>query len=232
MEDLKKIHIIHGWTYTLNGWDACQALLREKGFEPVMLRVPGLTEPSEKVWTLPEYVAWLEEKLAGEKEVILVGHSNGGRIAIAALAKSPALIEKLILIDAAGIRHAEFQLRFRQFVLGSIARLGKKLTQSPRARKIYYRIIGARDYGNAPENMRETMKNLIAIDLTEQLSEIKIPTLIIWGKQDTVTPLSDAHLMHKSIVNSKLVVIDRAHHSPHMSDPIRVVEEIKNWLQN
>ncbi len=227
---MKKIFIIHGWTYTLEAWEPCLAELRAKGFEPIILRVPGLTEESKKVWTLDGYVVWLERALVNEKDVILLGHSNGGRIAISALAKNPTLLSKLILLDSAGIVHNEFHLRAKRAVFGSIARFGKQVVNSSFVRKIYYKIIGARDYGRAPENMRETMKNLISRDLTPELSMISIPTLIIWGKEDSVTPLSDAYVMYEAIKGSNIIVIDGAKHSPHVTNPKVVAEEIAKWI--
>ncbi len=227
---MKKIFIIHGWTYTLEAWEPCLLELRTKGFEPVMLKVPGLTEASEKIWTLDEYVLWLEKALQNEKDVILLGHSNGGRISIAALAKNPTLLSKLILLDSAGIVHNEIHLRAKRALFGGLARFGKSITQSDFIRKVYYKIIGARDYGRAPENMRETMKNLISHDLTPELSKISIPTLIIWGKQDTVTPLSDAYKMYETIKGSKIVIIEGAKHSPHVTNPKVVAEEIAKWI--
>ncbi|MDD5050257.1 MAG: alpha/beta hydrolase [Candidatus Pacebacteria bacterium] len=224
-----KIHIIHGWTYTLDAWEPCLAELRSRGFEPVMLRVPGLAEKSDKVWTLPEYVIWLEKALVGEQNVTLLGHSNGGRIAIAAIAKNPSLIRKLILLDSAGIVHNEFPLRAKRAVFGGLARIGKFFLNSSLVRKIFYKIIGANDYGRAGENMRETMKNLISRDLTPELTKISIPTLILWGKEDKITPLSDAYLMQKNIKDSKLVVIGGAKHSPHITHPKIVAEEIAKF---
>ena len=228
---MKKIFIIHGWTYSTGAWDALTLELRKNGFEPIMLRVPGLTEVSEKIWTLPEYVNWLSGKLNGESEIILLGHSNGGRIALAFAAESPAALSKLILIDSAGVFHNEPLLRLKRRVFGSIAKVGKKLTSSPLIRKIFYKMIGARDYERAPKNMQKTMKNLISIDLTAQFSKIKVPTLILWGAKDKATPVSDAELMHQEISSSKLIVISGAAHSPHITHPARVAEEIKNFLQ-
>ncbi|MDD4988932.1 MAG: alpha/beta hydrolase [Candidatus Pacebacteria bacterium] len=229
MGNLKKIFIIHGWTYTLEAWEPCLSEFRAKGYDPVMLRVPGLSAESKKVWTLPDYVSWLQNALQNEQDVILLGHSNGGRIAISALAKNPNLFSKLILMDSAGIVHNEFHLRAKRAVFGSFARFGKSLTNSAFIRKIYYKIIGAKDYGRAPENMRETMKNLISLDLTPELSKISIPTLIIWGKQDDVTPLSDAYKMYEAIKNSKIIVIEGAKHSPHITNPKIVAEEVAKW---
>ncbi len=59
---MKKVFIIHGWTYTLSAWDECVKELRARHIEPIQLRVPGLTEESSAVWDLEKYVAWLHEK--------------------------------------------------------------------------------------------------------------------------------------------------------------------------
>ena len=227
---MKKIHIIHGWTYTTDAWGACVAALREKGYEPVMLNVPGLTEASSEVWTLEKYVAWLKTKIENERDITLVGHSNGGRIAIAFAAKYPEMIGRLVLIDAAGIVHREFLLETKSAIFGAIAKAGRFFTASPFLRKVLYRIIGARDYERAPENMRETMKNLIAHDLTPMLVNIAAPTLIIWGEKDTATPVSDARIMHARIRSSELYTIPDAQHSPHASHPVLVSNKIADWI--
>lgn len=233
---MKKIYIVHGWTYTLDAWDECIAGLKAAGFDPVMLRVPGLTAPSEKVWTLDQYVEWLDSVLplsssTGPIEPItLVAHSNGGRVAIALAAQNPSRISNLILVDAAGIVHNEMPIRMKRAVFGTIAKTGKKLTSNALIRKIFHKLIVARDYARAPENMRETMKNLISIDLTDRLSKITAKTLILWGNHDKATPVMDAHLMHKRILGSKLVVFEGVGHSPHKDVPERVVEEITAWI--
>jgi pimeloyl-ACP methyl ester carboxylesterase len=74
------------------------------------------------------------------------------------------------------------------------------------------------------------MKNLITVDLKKQLKNIKIGTLIIWGKKDKATPLSDAYIMQKEIAGSKLVVINNASHSPHMTHPQDVANAIERFV--
>ncbi len=228
---MKKIFIIHGWTYSMEGWDACASLLKEKGFEPVVLKVPGLTEPSQKVYTLSDYVLWLEEETRGERNIILVGHSNGGRIAIAYAAKYPATLSKLVLMDAAGIVHNEPALELKRKIFGTLASLGKFVSKSPALRKVFYKVVGESDYEKAPPNMRETMKNLISVDLKDELSKITASTLVIWGENDSVTPLSDGELMHEKIKNSKLEIISGARHSPHMTHPNEVVETLEKFFK-
>ena len=228
---MQKIFIIHGWTYTLDAWKGCEDEFRSRDIEPVMLRVPGLTSPSSEIWDLDKYVAWLENELRGEKDIVLAGHSNGGRIAIAYAGKNPAALKKLILIDSAGIFHDEASLEAKRKLLGRIARAGKAVADFPILRKIFYRLIGAKDYLNAPVNMRETMKNLLPVDLRPQLGTIAIPALIIWGEKDAATPVSDAHIMNAGIAGSEIFIIPDAGHSPHKTHPALVAEKIASFVR-
>ncbi len=63
---MKKIFIIHGWTYALDKWDEVCRDLRAHDVEPVLLKVPGLTTPSSKIWDIDGYVEWLNGELKGE----------------------------------------------------------------------------------------------------------------------------------------------------------------------
>src|SRR5258708_2716678 len=103
---VKKIYIIHGWSYSTNRWQPTIKLLKEKGWNPIMLNVPGLTAESDTVWTLDQYVEWLKDQL-GDQKAILMGNSNGGRISLAFAAKYPQKLRYLILVDSAGIYHNE-----------------------------------------------------------------------------------------------------------------------------
>jgi len=227
---MKKIYILHGWTYTLNAWDACLAELRAHGLEPVMLQVPGLTTESQKAWTLDEYVAWLDDTLPRDESPIVVGHSNGGRIALALAARKPDRISRLILIASAGVVHNELPIRIKRAVFGVVAKAGSGFKHIPFVRKVFYRLIGAKDYGNAAPHMRETMKNLISVDLVPEFSKITVPTLLLWGTKDTATPLSDGRLINQAISGSKLVVFDGVGHSPHQAEPQKVGNEIAAWI--
>ena len=74
------------------------------------------------------------------------------------------------------------------------------------------------------------MINLINTDLTSILSNIKTPTLIIWGENDKITPLSDGKLMHKLIENSNFFIIKDAKHSPQFTHTNEVVKKIHEYL--
>lgn len=226
MGTLNKVFILHGWTQSLEKWQEFIRVGEEYGTKPSLLHIPGLTEKNDEIWDLEKYVEWLKEKLIKEKKVVLIGHSNGGRIALSFATKYPEKLSNLILIDSAGIYHNDLLIRIKRLVFKSFAKIGKKFATSDKLRNILYKLAREKDYKNANPNLRETMKNLISEDLTRIVSTIKIPTLIIWGEQDKVTPLSDGKLMKKLMSNSKLFTIDSAQHSPFFTHPKKVWEII------
>lgn len=226
---MKKIIILHGWTYSLDKWKRFTKLLEQNGFKPVFLSIPGLTSETNQIWDVGKYSKWLENKLRNDKgRVILLGHSNGGRISAYFAAQNPDKIQKLILIDSAGIYHKELPLQIKRFVFNTIAKIGKVITSSETLKDLMYYLAGERDYQKAQPNMKKTMVNLTHHDITPFLKKIKNPTLIIWGEEDKVTPLGDARLMNGLISNSKLEIIKNAGHSPFFTHPEKVVKIIKD----
>lgn len=229
MGTLKKIVILQGWTYTTEKWTDFVSSLKKVGFEVELPKIPGLTEESSEVWDLEKYSDWLNKLLEKyEDKVILLGHSNGGRIAINYAVKYPDKLEKLILIDSAGIFHNELPIRLKRIVFKNISKIGKKFTKSDILRKVLYKFAREGDYEKASENMQKTIVNLINTDLKPILGEIKVPTLIIWGENDKITSIKDAYLMNKLIKKSRLNIIKGARHSPFFTNPGEVIKIIKN----
>lgn len=224
---MKKIFILPGWTYSVDKWQEFSDYLKSKGVDPWIINIPGLTEKTDRVWTLANYVEWLKKKLGPEKEkIVLMGHSNGGRLALAFAAQYPERLKYLILIDSAGIYHRERPLRLKRLIFRTAAKLGKKITSSERWRNLLYKIAGEHDYQNATPPMRQTMVNLISQDLSSWLGRIAVPTLIIWGGQDKITPLSDGLFLADHIKRAKLFIVDKAGHSPQFSHPAQVGRQI------
>lgn len=226
-----KVFILHGWTYSLEKWQPFLDLLKKKGVEPIMLNVPGLTTKTGKVWNMEDYVDWLKESINKEKgKVILMGHSNGGRIALNFTIKHPEKVSQLILIDSAGIYHNELPLALKRVIFKTLATVGKPFKGSPILQNIFYKIVGESDYKNASQNMKQTMINLLNSDKYLKPERIQIPTLIFWGREDRITPISDGKLLNRSIKNSKLEIIENARHSPQFTYPQEVADLIINNL--
>lgn len=227
---MKRIYIIHGWTKSLDKWENAIRVLKSEGFEGILLKVPGLTSPIDRVWNIDDYVNWLKNELKSEDKVILLGHSNGGRISIAFAKSYPQKIEKLILVDSAGVFNNNLGIRVKRLSFGIAAKYGKKITSSVLMRKLLYKIARAKDYDEADNLIKKTLINLWESDKDRMYEDINIPVSIIWGQNDNVTPLSNARVLNKAIKNSKLLIIPGAKHSPQFTDTYKFVDTLKKSL--
>jgi pimeloyl-ACP methyl ester carboxylesterase len=79
------------------------------------------------------------------------------------------------------------------------------------ARERIYRAVASPDYSNAGP-LRETFVKLVNEDLTPILPQVTAPTLLVWGADDTETPLSSARVMERLIPQARLVVFQNAGH--------------------
>jgi pimeloyl-ACP methyl ester carboxylesterase len=230
--DSKKIYILHGWAYTNDKWSPFVQELEKLGFEVVLLHIPGLTAPLDKSWTLNDYISWLYDTLKKEKEpVILLGHSNGGRIALAFSACYPEKVQQLILLDSAGVYHTDFRTSAKRVIFGTLAKFGQSLKKIESLRRLFYKIVGEQDYRDANPIMQQTMRNLISINLVGDMSNVKCPTLLIWGELDMATPLSDGKIMEEKIPKSELRIISGARHSPHFTHVKETTDAIRHYYE-
>lgn len=222
---MKKLYIIHGWTYTVEPWSHTLAILREKGVQIEMLHVPGLTEPSKKVWTIEDYVKWADQELPNG--AVALGHSNGGRILLNLCASKPEKLSHLILLDAAGVYEESKKRNFSRKLSKSLAPL-KKIKP---LRKVVHKVLGATDYDHAPANMKETLANMLDSDKNLDITKVITPTTILWGKADAVTPPRQAKIMHERIGNSELILKDNWTHAPYISHPKELASAIYQVLK-
>lgn len=221
-DGVTKLFILHGWTYEPGTtWAPLLAILKEHGVDAEFLGIPGLSDGSDPVWDIGDYVEWLREKTAGYEKIILWGHSNGGRISMAFAVKYPEKVTRLILEDSAGIPPSRLR-KVKRFIFRAVAKIGGMATQSDTLRTLLYKLIRENDYRRATPNMRKTMANLVAFDARTILERIAAPTLIIWGADDLTTPLAAGRAIHQGIRGSRMVIIDSARHSPHITHPERV----------
>lgn len=224
------IYILHGWSYSVEKWTPFVKELESKGFKINLLKIPGLTENINKTWSIEDYSNWLYKKLENEKNVILIGHSNGGRIAMSFSIKYPDKVSKLILIDSAGIFHNEAFLRTKRILFGSLAKVGTRIVNSKKLRDFLYFLAREKDYKNASPNMKKTMVNLITSDKVLKIDRISVPAIIIWGQDDRITPVSDGKILNAKIKNSRLFLIKQARHSPQFTHPKQVCDIILRQL--
>lgn len=224
---MKNIYLIHGWTYSLEKWQALTTLLEKQNLHPIQLKVPGLTSRLTEAWTIDNYMSWLIDVTSSDKEKLtIIGHSNGGRLALNFALKYPERVKQLILIDSAGIYHNGLFITIKRRLFKVISTIGKNLTSSDMLRKLLHKIAGVSDYKNASPIMRQTMTNLLKSDASLNLTQIKVPVTIIWGRNDTITPLSHAYKLHKLIPQSQLHLVEGARHAPFFTHPEKVTQII------
>lgn len=207
------LYIVHGWTYTVGPWRTTVGILREAGVNVKMLRVPGLTEPSKKEFTIDDYVKWADREIPDG--AIALGHSNGGRILLNLCGKKPDKLKYLILLDSAGIYEPSLKKR----VVERVAKIGKPLKKLPLVDKAFHRVTGSTDYSRAPENMKVTLANMLASDKDLDLTKVMTKTFILWGKKDTITPPRQATTMYEKLPNAELKFYAKWTHAPYISDP-------------
>lgn len=223
----KKLVILHGWAGDPLKWQPVAKKLEQKGREVKILTWPGFKQELTRPWNLDDYIRWLRQKT---NKAVFLGHSFGGRVAIKFAVCYPELVEGLILVDAAGIQDKRLFTIIKRRLFGRLAKLGKRFNKISILRKIFYFLIGERDYYRAQGYLRQTMAKIIEEDLEPLLKKIKTPTLIIWGRDDRLTPLWMADKIKSQIPNSKLQIIKECGHSPHLESPEELIKIIKQWL--
>lgn len=228
-EDAPPVIILHGWGCNLSTV-ASIASAAGAGHRVFSIDLPGHGKSSEpplledgKPWGVYEYADLIKTFIEQNRlhNPILIGHSYGGRIAIILGSEMP--LEKIVLIDSAGIkprRKLSYYVKiwsfkaYRKilpFIVGS--RKASKLIEKRRAKA------GSADYRAASPMMRMVMSRSVNQDLFHLLKLIKAPTLLIWGENDTATPLADAKIMENQIPDAGLVVFKGAGHYSFLDKP-------------
>ena len=225
MSETYDLYIIHGWTYTVEPWNRTLAILKEQGIRVKMLHVPGLTEPSKKVYEIEDYVKWADAEIPDG--AIALGHSNGGRILLNLCSNKPGKLSSLILLDSAGV----YEVSARKKVVAGLAKIGKPLKKIPVVDKAFHRFTGTTDYSKAPENMKKTLVNMLDSDKKLNLESVATPTFILWGKKDTTTPPRQATTIYEKLPHAELKFYANWTHAPYISDPEGLARALYNLVK-
>ncbi len=227
------IVLLHGWGGEANSFKPVFDWL-SSSYQVYALDLPGfgLSELPPAAWDASDYAKFLSaffHKLNINK-AHLIGHSYGGRISIVLAAEEPEKVEKLILVDSAGIiprRTAKYYIRIGFAKIGRVMRycgtLGDKLADS------ISQWVGSKDYREAGP-MRSTMVKSVNQNLRPLLSKIQASTLLIWGENDTDTPVSFGKIMEKEIPDAGLIVLKDAGHFSYLDQLPQFCEIVTKFL--
>lgn len=225
---------LHGWGDKASGLSILFKSLN--GFTKLAVDLPGFgaSEQPKEPWNLDNYSVFLADllkKLNLDNPYAVIGHSNGGALAIRAIAINKVRTDKLILIAASGIREVH---RIRRLCLKIIAKVGNLLTLGLPER--YRQALRKSLYGVAGSDMlvepklKETFKRTVRQDVKVDATKLTIPTLLIYAFNDKAVPINDGRTYNKLIKNSKLEIIENASHFIHLDQPDKVSLLIKEFL--
>ena len=230
--------LLHGW-----GCDTeAVAKLRKhlaKQFVTYAIDLPGfgLSTPPDGVWGSAEYADLIAQFISANNIInpILIGHSLGGKIIIEMVARNLVSVKKIVLISSAGVRLPRpFNLRLKVYFFKGVKFLAKlPLIKNIFGSKLelYKKRFGSTDYRNASGQMRSILVKVVNEDVGALLPQIKVPTLLLWGDQDTSTPLAAGAIMHKMISGSELKVFVGSGHFPFLDNYEKVVVELDGFLK-
>lgn len=233
----KVIVALHGWgTNKENLAELCAGL--SDSFRVIALDLPGFgsSEVPPPTWAVADYAQFVHDFLA-QLDIgtvhAFIGHSFGGRICLKGLSTHLLLAQRLILIGSAGVKKSA---SFRNVLFMLIAKAGKGAARLPflashykQARQALYAKAGSTDYLNAGP-LEQVFKNVVSEDLRSAARHVTVPTLLIWGSEDTETPLSDARFFHQAITGSQLRIIQGASHFVHTEHPKKVLRWAQEFL--
>ncbi len=249
LNEYPPIFLIHGFVSSTYTFHRLIPLLG-KHFSVIAIDLPGFgrSEKSKKfVYSFHQYADVLigcinHFKL---KNVILMGHSMGGQIALYTARKIPDNISKLILLCSSGYLKRSNPLLisfsylplFHSFIQYYIKRKGVK----ENLKNVFYdeKFITddlIEEFGKPlkEKNFYHALKRLIRHregDLTEeQLKEIKVPTLLIWGEDDKVVPVSVGKRLVKDLTDADLITFNQTGHLVTVERTIEVYNQVLSYI--
>lgn len=245
------IVLIHGASRSLHTWEGWKQRL-EANRRVVTFDLPGfgLTGPSpDGDYRIEAYVGFVRALLdrLGIQHCVLGGNSLGGNIAWEVALAIPDRVEKLILVDAGGYPSKSVSVPFG-FRIAGIPGLGPIVNNVLPRRVVADSLRNV--YGDPSKVTPELIDNTIAMTLRAgnrqalmqylaqaqrgahagSISQLRLPTLILWGARDRLFPPDDGQHFNRDIAGSQLVIFDGLGHMPHEEDPSQTFSAVKAFL--
>lgn len=214
--------VLHGWGSDVAAMmPVIQRLKKYHRVTAVDFPAHGGTGMISGDWTVPDFAKWTETFIRQQnlEGCHVLAHSFGGRVALYLAANTPSLFQRVILTGSAGLvkeKTAADRRRAAKYRLGraGLSFLSHLPVIKDRAKgwlQAYRDKHNSADYKALPEQMRATFNNIIKFDSRKFLPRVKNPTLLLWGQQDTETPLWMAEAFRAGIAGSRLSIMPGGH---------------------
>lgn len=226
-KDAVSLVLLHGWGQNIAMMKPIADPFQDQ-FQIIIIDLPGYGESEEPTyaWQVEDYkeaIHLLLESLNVENP-IMIGHSFGGKISL--LYASQYSIKKLILL-ASPFKKEIQKLSTKTKVLKQL----KKVPGLNKLEQFAKRHIGSEDYRKASPLMREILVNTVNLDITDQISKIKCPALIIWGTEDEAVPIKRAYELEQLIPDSGVVIYEQCTHYAYLERLGQTINVLNAFLK-
>jgi pimeloyl-ACP methyl ester carboxylesterase len=230
----KPVLVLHGWADSMQGWRSFSQKLAAQGYEIIVCDLPGFggTDAPSMAWDSTDYARFVSEFLhkINRQPYGIIGHSNGGAIAVRGLGRGLLNAGKLVLLASAGVREGESRKGLK-----TITKIGKVLAAPlpnsvrSKMRQALYTKVGSDML--VAEHLQETFKRIVMDDVCDDAARISLPTLLMYGSADKDTPVRYGEKLQQSIDGSELVVLPDIGHFIHLDAEQKVIEHVGAFLQ-
>lgn len=244
--------LIHGTGASLHTWEGWVKALREN-HRIITFDLPayGLTGPNPTGDHSQEYYVSFVDKLLTKlsvKKCVLGGNSLGGGITWAYSLAHPKRVQKMILVDAGGypMTSKSVPIAFQLARMPVLSSLFKYVTPRSIIEKSIHNVyvhderitdelinryfdLALRE-GNRKAFI-ERMNTSVTSNKYLKIKTLAMPTLIMWGQQDELIPLSVGKQFHQDLLNDTLIIFKDLGHTPMEEDPIMTVKVVKEFLK-
>lgn len=218
--------ILHGWGQYQGLWQPVVSRLAEVT-NVTAIDFPGFGEEplQSTAWGVPEYADWAATRIAAlGDDIVLVGHSFGGRVALELAARQPSWLHGLVLMGAPCVYRPSFALQMKK----KLFHLGRRAVPAA----VRDRLINTDLRDAEAAGLGEIFRRVVSYDQTELLRKVQVPTMLLWGERDHTAPLSIAREIRDGIPGAVLDVLPGLGHNPHMDNPVLVYGKIASYLQH
>jgi len=208
----------------LHGWGQNHSVFLDLAnyfdeFDNVLFDLPGFgwSDAPNEAWGTEMYAEELAKWLKGQPKKVnyIIGHSFGARVGLRFAKAYSKDVDGLVFIASAGLkRKRSLFWKIKVFIfkmLGQCLGIFDKIFRM-RLRGFYSQHFGSIDYKNASGVMKEIFVKTVAEDLKEIASEVKTPTLLIYGSKDDQTPPETGRRYNKLLTNSKYIELPSFDH--------------------
>jgi pimeloyl-ACP methyl ester carboxylesterase len=227
--------LLHGLFGALSNWESVVSRF-SKNFRVIIPMLPIYEMPIREAG-LEGLRKFVEDFVALKKleNMIIMGNSLGGHVALVYTLKNPDKVKKLILTGSSGL--------FEDSMGGSYPKRGNYEYIRERVAYTFYNpTVATKELvdevfettNSIPKCMRivSIAKSAQRNNMADDIPSITVPTLLVWGLNDTITPPMVAHEFNRLIPNSTLQFIDHCCHAPMMEHPEKFNGIVEHFLLN